>query len=57
MQQPQLTLTLTLEEVQILLQVLGDIPTKSGLYPLVMKIKDQAEAQLTSAEPSTEAKE
>jgi hypothetical protein len=42
----ELNLTLTVEEVNAILQVLGDLPTKTGAYPLVMKIKEQAEAQL-----------
>jgi len=40
-----LELNLTVEEVNAILQVLGDLPTKTGAYPLVMKIKEQAEAQ------------
>ena len=39
-------LELTLEEVNGILQVMGELPTKSGAYPLVMKIKQQAEAQI-----------
>lgn len=38
-------LTLTVDEVNAILQVLGDLPTKTGAYPLVMKIKEQAEIQ------------
>jgi hypothetical protein len=40
-----LELNLTVEEVNAILQVLGDLPTKTGAYPLVMKIKEQAESQ------------
>ena len=36
-------LELSIEEVNAILQVLGDLPTKSGAWPLVMKIKEQAE--------------
>jgi hypothetical protein len=43
---------LTVEEVNAILQVLGDLPTKTGAYPLVMKIKRQAEPQI----PQEEAK-
>jgi hypothetical protein len=44
------TLTLSIEEVNAIMQVLGDLPTKSGAYPLVLKInqqvKDQVEPQV-----------
>lgn len=39
------TLALTPEEVQAIFNILGDLPTKSGVFPLMMKIKEQAEAQ------------
>ena len=39
-------LELTVEEVNGILQVMGELPTKTGAFPLVMKIKEQAEAQL-----------
>ena len=42
----ELTLKLTVEEINAILQVMGDLPTKTGAYPLVMKIKAQAEEQL-----------
>lgn len=45
---------LSVDEVNAILQVFGDLPTKSGVYPLLMKIKDQAEAQL-KAEPTLES--
>ena len=45
---------LTVDEVNAILQVFGDLPTKSGVYPLLIKIKDQAEAQL-KAEPTLES--
>ena len=50
-----LHLTLTIEEVNGILQVLGDLPTKSGAYPLVMKIKEQAEPQIPKEEPKVES--
>ena len=37
-------LSLTVEEVNAVLQTLGNLPTSSGAYPLMMKIKGQAEA-------------
>ena len=39
-------LELTPEEVQAILQVLGQLPTSSGAWPLLVKIKEQAEAEL-----------
>ena len=39
-------LELTVDEVNAILQVLGDLPTKTGAFPLVMKIKEQAEPQV-----------
>jgi hypothetical protein len=39
-------LELSVEEVNGILAVLGDLPSKTGAYPLMMKIKEQAEAQV-----------
>lgn len=45
-------LKLTVAEVNALLNVLGELPNKSGLYPLAVNIKQQAEAQLkTESKP------
>jgi hypothetical protein len=41
-----ITLNLSVEEVNAILQTLGNLPTSSGAWPLVVKIKEQAEAQL-----------
>lgn len=43
-------LELTIEEVNGILAVLGDMPTKSGAWPLVVKIKEQAESQVPKEE-------
>lgn len=40
------TLNLAVEEVNAILHTLGNLPTSSGAWPLVVKIKEQAEAQL-----------
>jgi hypothetical protein len=45
-----ITLTLTVEETNAILQVLGDLPTKSGAWNLVVKIKGQAEQQMKVSE-------
>ena len=42
----EITLKLTVEEVNGILQTLGQLPTSSGAWPLVVKIKQQAEEQL-----------
>ncbi len=39
-------LELTLEEVNAVIQTLGNLPTSSGAWPLVLKIKEQAETQV-----------
>jgi hypothetical protein len=39
-------LNLTVEEVNAVLQTLGQLPTNSGAFPLLVKIKEQAEAQV-----------
>jgi hypothetical protein len=42
-------LELEIEEVNAVLQTLGNLPTSSGAWPLVVKIKQQAEAQIPAA--------
>lgn len=41
-----LKIELTIEEVNFILQTLGQLPTSSGAWPLVVKIKEQGQAQL-----------
>ena len=43
-------LKLTVNEVNALLGVLGELPTKTGLWPLAVKIKKQTEAQMPQGE-------
>lgn len=50
----QINLSLDLNEVNAILKVLGDLPTHTGAYPLVMKIKEQAEAQIPVQEVQAE---
>lgn len=45
-----INLSLNVDEVNAILAVLGDLPTKTGVYNLVMKIKSQAESQLEQPE-------
>lgn len=42
----EIKLVLTIEEVNALLNVLGELPTKTGAWNLVVKIKQQADEQL-----------
>ena len=48
-----ITLTLTLDEINGILNLMGKTSTDSGFFPLMMKVKEQAEAQLPK-EPAPE---
>ena len=48
---PSITLALTLDEIKGILQVLGDLPTKTNAYPLLMKIQQQTQEQMPAPEP------
>ena len=39
-------LELDVNEINFVLQTLGNLPSSSGVWPLIVKIKEQAEAQL-----------
>jgi hypothetical protein len=41
-----INLSLNVDEVNAILHTLGNLPTSSGAWPLVVKIKEQAEAQV-----------
>jgi hypothetical protein len=43
-------LELSVEEVNAILSVLGQLPTSSGAWPLLLKVKEQAEAQVPKEE-------
>jgi hypothetical protein len=47
----EIALKLSVEEVNSVLQVLGELPSKTGAWPLIIKIKTQAEEQLPKEEP------
>ena len=49
-----INLNLSIDEINAVLQTLGNLPTSSGAYPLLLKIKDQAEVQLPKQEEPTE---
>ena len=39
-------LELDVNEINFVLQTLGQLPSSSGVWPLIVKIKEQAETQL-----------
>jgi hypothetical protein len=52
--QTVIKLEVTLNEVEGLLAGLGELPTKTGAFPLLMKIRAQTEAQLPKEEQKAE---
>ena len=44
-------LELDVSEINFILQTLGELPSKSGVWPLILKIKEQAEKQLPKEVP------
>lgn len=50
----QIELKLHIDEVNAILQTLGNLPTSSGAWPLVVNIKQQAEAQVPKQEEVSE---
>lgn len=42
---PEIILILTLTDINNVLAILGDLPSKSGVYPLIAKIQQTAENQ------------
>lgn len=51
----EIEVKLTVEEINAVLQTLGQLPTSSGAWPLLMKIREQAEAQLPPQTQEAEA--
>ena len=45
-----MNLNLEENEINAILAILGDLPSKSGTWPLMMKIKVQADAQIAETE-------
>ena len=41
-----MNIQLDINEVNFILQTLGELPSKTGVWPLILKIKEQAETQL-----------
>ena len=52
-----MNLNLETEEVQSILNVLGELPSKSGAWPLMMKIQAQAQEQMPEPEEGEESDE
>jgi hypothetical protein len=48
-----MNLVLTLEEINIIMHSLGELPAKTNAYALAMKIKEQADPQVPK-EPAPE---
>ena len=46
-----IVLNLEIEEINAILQTLGELPTKTGAWVLFAKIKEQANPQVPQAEP------
>ena len=44
-------------EINAILAILGDMPSKTGTWPLMMKIKVQADAQIVASEEPEESEE
>ena len=45
-------LELEVNEINFVLQTLGNLPSSSGVWPLILKIKEQAETQLPKDAPT-----
>ena len=45
-----ITLTLSVDYVNAILQTLGQLPTSSGAFPLMVEIKRQADEQMQETE-------
>ena len=48
-----LPLKLTVEEINFILQTLGELPSKTGAFSVMQKIKQQAEAAAITQAPVT----
>jgi len=46
----EIKLTLDVNDVNYILQTLGELPTKTGAWVLLAKIKEQADPQVTAPE-------
>ncbi len=53
----QASVTLSLDEWQFLINVLGELPSKTAVFPFIMKIKTDVEAQLNADPAKSEVQE
>lgn len=51
----EINLTFTAEEINQILAGLSNLPTSSGVYPLAIRIKEEAEKQLANEEAPAKA--
>ena len=51
----EITIKLTVAEVNAILGILGQMQNSSGTYPLLLKIKEQGEGQLPKPEQEAAA--
>jgi hypothetical protein len=49
----EVTLKLTVDEVNFVLQAIGQLPTSSGSWPLLVKIRDQAQNNAVNEKPKS----
>ena len=52
-----MNLNLEIDEVNSILNVLGELPSKSGAWPLMMKIQAQAQEQVPEPDETEEPEE
>ena len=50
-----ISLVLSLDDVNAVLNVLGELPSKTGAWPLIQRIREQAESQVNAAAASVAA--
>lgn len=48
----EVDLKLTAEEINFIVAVLGNLPTQSNAWPLMQKVKSQAQEQLPADQPT-----
>jgi len=46
----EIKIVLSVEETNFILQTLGQLPSSSGVWPLICKIKEQGESQVPKEE-------
>ena len=49
-----MNLNLEINEINFVLQTLGNLPSSSGVWPLIVKIKEQADSQFSKEAPAEE---